>query len=253
MAVALLHGDTVAAKTARHGDIDRRVDRDAGCCILCCVELDGIRQRIAARNPLGEDIDLGCVHRDVFAVARIDAGRIADRVLHLEVEFMACGVDAYIVVCGIDGGEDVGLFITEFVFADIDELVAGIRLCTCHRIGIAARLPYCVWIRRGGRCCAADLCGRREVDRRKRTRHMVGRNRGDLVELIQAGIGGKILCLPCVRRCISVCTILIAVEILSELQPEPLRILLGIQCPEPTVMVDVSDLRPVGGCIGEEV
>ena len=29
-AVALLHGDAVAAKTTRHGDVDRRIDRNAG-------------------------------------------------------------------------------------------------------------------------------------------------------------------------------------------------------------------------------
>ena len=56
-AVALLNCDAVAAKAACHRDIERSVDGKLSSLFFHCIELDGIRQRIAAVKPPRKDID----------------------------------------------------------------------------------------------------------------------------------------------------------------------------------------------------
>ena len=178
MAVALLDSDTVAAETARHRDVQRRVDGDLRFCILCRIKMYGIRQRITALTSTRDDIDFFAVYDDILAVSGIDARRITDAVLHLQLQGEGEFPKIETSQAGVgDGGKHIGLFVADLVRTDIDELVCHpiFRRTLRNRIDIvAARLPDSVRIRSGCLRRAADLCGRSEVDRCKRSRHMVG-------------------------------------------------------------------------------
>ena len=179
-AVALLDSDAVAAKTARHGDVDRRVDRDGRCRILRCVELDAIRQRVAARKSLCEDVDFRSVDGDVLAVSCIDARRIANGVLCLKPERMSCGVYMNVIVRSIDAGEHICLFVACEGLAQADRRIGAVGDIGGQRNGDLARaLPHGVGVFCG--CCG-------EHDGGGRARHAIGCDRPYLVELIKCRI-----------------------------------------------------------------
>ena len=137
---------------------------------------------------------------------------------------------------------------------DIDEGIRRPVRRGARRNGIRnrrARLPDGVRIRCRSRRRAAQLRGKREVDRRKRTRHVVGSDFRDFIELKEGRVGCKVLCLPCMRRGSG--TVFVYVQGLTLLDPKPLRILLGFQRAEPACSIQLLDLCPVVGRTRQEV
>ena len=257
MTVALLDGDTVTAKPARHGNVERRIDSDLCRFVLQRVKMYGIRQRIAARASTRDDIDLFSAHNEIFSVvARVEPRRIADAVFHLQLQgectfsngkiFRACGTG--------NSGKHIGLFVAHLVRADIHELV-------CHpifsrtlrnRIGVvAARLPYGIRVRCGCRRRAADLCGRCEVDRGKRPRHMVGGKHRHIVKKSSGVVRGEVLRRPrLLGRGIAVG---VDIEICTVGDPETLRIILSVELTDVAAVLHLRDGgRGIGGS-GEHV
>ena len=244
-AIALLHGDAVAAEAARHGDVDGGVDRDGRCRVLRRIKLDGVRQGVAACQLFREDVDLSGVDGDILAVSCIDARWIADGVFHLELQRTPCRIHMDIARCSVYAGEHVRLLVACECLAEADCRIGAVGGVSGQWHGnLACALPYGVRI--FGSCCSKNDGG-------GRSRHAVGRDRPDPVELIVCRIGSKILRLPCMRWCIALRTVLVGIEIRSGLQPKPLRVVFGVQRAEPAGIVQILDLRPVVGRGREEV
>ena len=254
MAVTLLDGDAVAAKPARHGDVDGGVEGDLHSSVFRCIKMHGIRQCIAARASACDDIDLACIYDEIFSAARIDARRIADAIFHLQMQ----GMVLYRMVeqlCRMVGKccKYIGFFVAHLVRADVDKYVRRLRIDTCsNRIGIvAARLPYGIRVRCGCRRRAADLCGRCEVDRGKRPRHMVGGKHRHIVKKSSGVVRGEVLRRPrLLGRGIAVG---VDIEICTVGDPETLRIILSVELTDVAAVLHLRDGgRGIGGS-GEHV
>ena len=234
VAIALLHGDAIAAKPARHGNVQRGVEGDLRFFILCRIKLHGVRQRIAAFASARDDIDFFAVYDDVLAIARVDARRIADRVFHLQLQSKGEFPKIETRRAGVgDSGKHIGLFVAKLTCADIDEFVRCPILGRTRRNRIrivAARLPDGVRVQSGRRRRAADLCGRREVDCGTRASHMVGGEHRHARQIGSGTVRGEVLRLPCLLGC--GIAVGVNLEICTVGEPKALRIILGVH---PTV------------------
>ena len=88
---------TVSAKTARHRDVHIAVERHRRTDAFQIIQLDRIRQAVAVRKPLRDDVDPIRCQCQIASVSGIDARRIADAIFYLQLQCVPLGIYIHIV------------------------------------------------------------------------------------------------------------------------------------------------------------
>ena len=219
-----------------------------------CIKLNCVGQGIPARKTFCDNINLLCRYSDICSVSGIDSCRIADGILHLQLQRVLSCVDIKPVpVCPRDSGNNVGMRIAKHILSDAYDCVAVKAAAICNRgCDIRICFPYGF---------SVLLCGGRSSAQFRRKSHHNGGdvagdpvrlNHCDLVEAVERLVVREIRGLPLVLFC--GVAVRIDTQCVAQLKPETLRVVLGIELAKPTLFLMCnSKLCPVDRILREKI
>ena len=219
-----------------------------------CIKLNCVGQGIPARKTFCDNINLLCRYSDICSVSGIDSCRIADGVLHLQLQRVLSCVDIKPVpVCPRDSCNNVGMRIAKHILSDAYDCVAVKVAAICNR-GCDIRICF-------PNSAPILLCGGRSSAQFRRKSHHNGGdvagdpvriNHCDLVEAVERLVVREIRGLPLVFLC--GVAVRIDTQCVAQLKPETLRVVLGIEFAEPTLFLMCnSKLCPVDRILREKI